>query len=527
MDRLIRRLRIPSPVRLTVLLVGIALVPILSCQRTPQPASPAADAQQRQSKSDVTTEEEIVAFCSGCHAMPKADSFPKSAWYDEVKRGFDFYHASNRKELIPPPVQSVVEYFRSRAPVALELIAEQASPGPANIRFRTQQILRAPSDAKETNLPSVSFVARWPMTGVTRQNILFHDMANGSVALVDPNVTAALPRILTRMNNPASATRCDLNGNGRPDLVVAELGSFKPEDHNRGKVIWLPDVDANQPTQPGIVIASGLGRVADVQPADFDADGDIDLVVAEFGWHKTGRILLLRNEGSLDSPKFVPQVIDSRPGAIHVPVVDLNKDGQPDFVALISQEFEVIEAFLNRGDGTFAKQTIYSADDPAFGSSGIQIVDMDGDGDDDVLYTNGDMFDSFLIKPYYGVQWLENKGTYPYTLHRLTALPGVLRALAGDLDHDGDIDIVAAAFVPASVRESDEAKQLDSVIWLEQSAPGRFVRHVIEKGSCIHAALELSDFDGDGDLDIATGAFRDRSTADDSAVTIWWNQLTQ
>ena len=65
------------------------------------------------------SEKQIIVFCSGCHALPKPASFPQSAWYDEVKRGFDFYHQSARKDLSPPPVQAVVVYFRTRAPKSL------------------------------------------------------------------------------------------------------------------------------------------------------------------------------------------------------------------------------------------------------------------------------------------------------------------------------------------------------------------------------------------------------------------------
>ena len=74
-----------------------------------------------------------------------------------------------------------------------------------------------------------------------------------------------------------------------------------------------------------------------------------------------------------------------------MPVGDLNKDGRPDFVALISQEHETVVAFLNEGNGRFRKETIYTAPHPAFGSSGIQLIDLDGQG-------IAVVFDRFLLE---------------------------------------------------------------------------------------------------------------------------------
>ena len=112
--------------------------------------------------------------------------------------------------------------------------------------------------------------------------------------------------------------------------------------------------------------------------ADFTGDGKLDLVVAEFGWHDTGSILLLENQTTdWKQPTFTPRVLDNRHGTTHVPICDLNYDGKPDFVAVVSQDHETVVAFLNEGGGKFRKETIYSAPHPGFGCHGVEVVDLE------------------------------------------------------------------------------------------------------------------------------------------------------
>src|SRR5205085_3877206 len=131
------------------------------------------------------------------------------------------------------------------------------------------------------------------------------------------------------------------DGDGILDIVVANLGSFPPTDTRCGSVVWLrgkPD-GTFQP----VTLLSNVGRVADVRAADFRGTGKLDLVVGVFGLHAVGEILFLENHTTdRAAPKFVPTVLDTRHGAIHVPVADLNGDGRPDFVALIAQEHETV-----------------------------------------------------------------------------------------------------------------------------------------------------------------------------------------
>jgi hypothetical protein len=303
-------------------------------------------------------------------------------------------------------------------------------------------------------------------------------------------------------------------------------------DHHRGRVVWLRP-RGEDGSYESIVVASELGRVDDVRPGDFDNDGDIDLLVAVFGMDRTGDTRILWNVSeSGEEPRFEHEIIDPRPGPIHVPPYDFDGDGYLDFASLISQEHEQVAVLINQHGSpqrtvSFHMQSLWEGPDLTFGSNGIQLTDLDQDGDIDVLYTNGDAFDNNFVNPRHGVQWLENQGRLNFAYHRLTDLVGACVAAAGDLDLDGDLDIIATAWLPDQVQPANVYdRPLASIICLEQTAPGQFVRHTLEENSPIHAGMCLADFDQDGDLDFAVGFASNQTSPNGTQwVDIWWNQL--
>jgi hypothetical protein len=223
------------------------------------------------------------------------------------------------------------------------------------------------------------------------------------------------------------------------------------------------------------------------------------------------------------APHFVPRVLDDRHGAIHVPVADIDGDGKLDFVALISQEHETVVAFVNQGDGSFRKETIYTAPHPAYGSSGIQLADLHGNGKFDVLYTNGDSLDPpFLLKPYHGVHVLENRGHFPFEHRQLTSMYGVMRAVAADFTGRGKKDIIAVSLLSAGQFSQRKQLQLDSVILLEQTGPSEYARHSLERAACDHFTCAVGDIYDTGITNLVTGSFCfDDGTKLDQAITIW------
>jgi hypothetical protein len=460
----------------------------------------------------------VTLFCGDCHAPPLPESFPRDAWFAEVEQGYRFYVESGRSDLKPPAMRDVVAFYRAQAPESLKIPPLATSLATA-ARFRKQAL------PARQSAPAISFLDVAPNRGTGA--LWLCDMHSGALTSVSWNGGIPTLSDVAHLENPAHLVTCDLDGNGREDLVVADLGSYTPGDHQNGKIWWIPGGadPGHQHLQPQILL-DGVGRIADVQPADFDADGDVDLVFAEFGWRKTGRIaVLLQDLPNSTGPEFTCVDVDRRHGTIHVPVCDLNQDGKPDFVALISQEHELVEAYLNVGGGQFEKQRIFTAGDPAFGSSGIEVVDLDRDGNLDVLFTNGDTLDSHYLKPSHGILWLENRGGFPFFPRQLTYLPGAMRAVPTDLDGDGDLDIVATAFLPAALR-GDRSEETETLIWLEQTARGEFERHTLELGSAGHMTVLAADLDADGDIDLAVPNYAEQRSVHLEPAVIWWNELS-
>jgi hypothetical protein len=376
----------------------------------------------------------------------------------------------------------------------------------------------------------VANVRFWELDGDGHLEVVGCDMGHGLILYGDPLEAPGELREIARIPNPDHSEMVDLDRDGLQDLLIADLGDFLPADHEKGSVVWL------RQTAPGrfekTVLAEKLPRVADARAADFDGDGDLDLIVAAFGWHTVGGTLFFENETKdWSTPIFTGFPVDARPGPIHVPPVDLNGDGRMDFVLLLSQQYERVVVYLNRPRGGFRPEEIFKAPTPVWGHSGLELADIDGDGDLDVLLTNGDTLDDATVKPYHGIRWLENQGELRFDRHDLVAMAGVHRAQAADLDGDGDQDIAACSFLPDPERK---LAGMASIGWLEQTAPGTFVQHTLEVGKMSHTTLDLGDYDGDGDVDMLVGnvvgftfAKTDTGFRSDTWIELWENQTSR
>ncbi len=473
--------------------------------------------EQRQFVSQMRPQ--VEAFCADCHVMPRPTSSTHDDWKEEVEQGFMLYRTSGRKDLKVPSEEDVLKFFQYQAPQELVLPSSTYGYPDTPVSLESAAVTLPSNRA-----PAVTNV-RWLDLGMKGSPALVYcNIGTGAVTAHWPGAKGAPTQRLATLLQPVHSEACDLDADGHIDLVVADIGEFNANDSNLGRVIWLRRIPDSEKFET-IVLQEGLSRVADVRPGDFDGDGDLDLIVAVFGWRNSGRTVLLENQGAGEEAplKFQLREIDDRHGPSHVPTVDINGDGHLDFIALISQDHEVIEAFINDGKGSFKNEVIWQAPDPAYGSSGVELVDMDNDGDLDILYTNGDSFDRGA-KPYHSVQWLENEGSFPYRHHHLCEMPGVLNAKAADFDGDGDIDVVATSLLSKENAQQIQPFDSSSVVMLIQEADGKFTPTKVEGKAHQHISIEIGDFNEDTTVDFAIGNFLREGNPDSPDLIVWWNK---
>jgi hypothetical protein len=318
---------------------------------------------------------------------------------------------------------------------------------------------------------------------------------------------------------PAHVEVVDIDKDGDLDLLVASLGFLHPNNARIGAVLVLENDGRQHFTTRTLV--DHVARVADARAADLDGDGDLDVSVAGFGYDD-GETSWLENKGGWT---FEMHVLQRLSGGINAIPADLDRDGNPDILTLVSQEWEEIWAFVNAGAGRFTPRLIWGSTNPDFGSSWISIADLDRDGDPDILYANGDAFEYAPpnSRPWQGIQWLENKGAFQFELHRIVSLQGATSPQAADLDGDGDLDIL----IVTANNDWDDPKAA-SLLWLENDGRQRFTLHDVATAPTHLLTVAVGDLDGDGRPDAVTGGMHISRPYDRiGRVTLWTRPLNR
>lgn len=210
-----------------------------------------------------------------------------------------------------------------------------------------------------------------------------------------------------------------------------------------------------------------------------------------------GDLSWMENKGS---GQYAKHVLRQRSGALNTIVADANHDGLPDVWAQFAQGEEGIFLYTNKGKGQFEERQVLRFP-PAYGSTSFSLVDFNHDGYPDILYTCGDNGDyTPILKPYHGVYIFLNDGKNNFTQKYFYPINGCYKAIAADFDGDGDLDIATISFYPSD-------HQSEAFIYLENKGNYNFQPYALPVGTPFQKGITMDagDLDGDGKPDLVLG----------------------
>jgi uncharacterized protein (TIGR03437 family) len=200
---------------------------------------------------------------------------------------------------------------------------------------------------------------------------------------------------------PAGLAAADFNGDGKIDLAVANSGGFNGSGQNQaGNVAILTGSGSGSFSVSNTYVA-GTAPTG-IAAADLNGDGKPDLVVADAGMNGgtgqpfvAGGVYVFLNQGS-SFQKSNAYPVSTFPNI--VAIGDLNGDGRPDLVVAASDDNVnyYLGILLGNGNGTFQSATLLPTQ---FGPSSIAIDDFNGDGKVDLIVGHccGDTDATYLL----------------------------------------------------------------------------------------------------------------------------------
>ena len=301
----------------------------------------------------------------------------------------------------------------------------------------------------------------------------------------------------------------DVDGDGDLDVVIVK--------NLRGHLLWFEN--SGTPTDGKLwsrhVITTDLPGAYDVALADFDQDGDLD--VAASSWVKANQFAWFENDGTPTEGTWKKHMIEDDVAETRtMRAADFDGDGDIDLLGTGRKVKQVIWY-----ENQLGMRSQASADDPgsivwikhliddkspcpAHGNP----ADIDGDGDMDVVMALGFYYRPGSNNPGAStnrddnqVVWYENDGQPAAGLWNKHVIgprfDDAFEAVAADLDGDGDVDVAATSW-----------RNPGRVAWFENQGDPKspWTKHLLKENWRSANQVIIADLNGDGRPDIVACA---------------------
>ena len=236
---------------------------------------------------------------------------------------------------------------------------------------------------------------------------------------------------------PSSVTPADLDGDGLLDLVVtlAAAPAGAPD------LVWFP---ATAPTTWGTPqpIATDLDSAVDADVGDFNADGALDVVVADEGDGTLGAVVAYENQGQGAGWTFIP-VDPTQPRPTSVAVAEIDNDGAVDFAATLGNGVAWYRNETPAGAATSFSPALFldGSTSNVPNARDLVIGDLVGDGGGfDIAVVGGDGTTDGAV---YVFPWNGLDGDFTFAPRVLPRPASNPRTVAlGDVDGDEVLDLL-------------------------------------------------------------------------------------
>lgn len=305
----------------------------------------------------------------------------------------------------------------------------------------------------------------------------------------------------------SSVVTADLNGDGDPDLVIANTCQSDSEgasDCTAGGEVSVLLSNGDGTFQTSVTYPSGGSAALSVAIADVNGDGIADLIVANECLSSTdcttGNVGILLGVG--DGTFHSPVNYSAGYGSLSVAVADLNGDGHPD-LAVANQCVSAnacgtgaVTILLNNGNGTFQPGTTYASGGQ--GSVSVAIKDLNADGFPDIALANQCLTKFNCNIGGVSILFNNGNGTLRTAVSYDSGGYSALSVAVADVNGDGLPDIIATSLC------SNGTNCIDGVVGVLLNKGGGTFQQPTTYDSAGYGAssVAIGDMNGDGIPDL-------------------------